>query len=83
MRKAVDEGRADYTPVFPSEISSLFSDGTLALDAALVNVSPPDEFGYCSLGPGDTRAIDKAKGVIAQINPQVPRTATPIFISAK
>ena len=83
MRKAVDEGRADYTPVFLSEISSLFSDGTLALDAALVNVSPPDEFGYCSLGPAvdiAMSAIRQSKKVIAQINPQVPRTAGHSYI---
>lgn len=56
VRLAVDQGRADYTPVFLSEMSSLFSDGTLPLDAALVMVSPPDEFGYCSLGVSETLA---------------------------
>ena len=83
MRQAVDEGRADYTPVFLSEISSLFSDGTLSLDAALVNVSPPDEFGYCSLGAAvdiAMSAVRQSKYVIAQINPQVPRTAGHSYI---
>lgn len=83
VRKAVDEGRADYTPCFLSEISGLFSDGTLSLDAAMVNVSPPDEFGYCSLGASVDicmSAVRQAKKVIAQINPQVPRTAGHSYI---
>ena len=83
IRRAVDEGRADYTPVFLSEISSLFSDGTLALDAALVNVSPPDEFGYCSLGAAvdiSMSAVRNCQQVVAQINPQVPRTAGHAYI---
>ncbi|MAD11000.1 MAG: 4-hydroxybutyrate CoA-transferase, partial [Alteromonas sp.] len=78
IRRAVDEGRADYTPVFLSEMSSLFSDGTLPLDAALVTVSPPDEFGYCSLGVSvdiSMSAVRNATIAIAQINPQMPRTA--------
>jgi acyl-CoA hydrolase len=83
IRRAVDEGRADYTPVFLSEISSLFNDGTLALDAALVNVSPPDEFGYCSLGAAvdiSMSAVRQCKQVVAQINPDVPRTAGHSYI---
>ena len=78
VRQAVDEGRADYTPCFLSEISSLFSDGTLPLDVALVMVSPPDEFGYCSLGVSvdiSMSAVRQASIVVAQINPQMPRTA--------
>lgn len=78
VRRAVDEGRADYTPCFLSEISSLFSDGTLPLDVALVMVSPPDEFGYCSLGVSvdiSMSAVRQASVVIAQINPNMPRTA--------
>ena len=83
IRRAVDEGRADYTPVFLSEMSSLFSDGTLPLDAALVTVSPPDEFGYCSLGVSvdiSMSAVRNATIAIAQINPQMPRTAGHSFI---
>ncbi|RDV25502.1 GNAT family N-acetyltransferase [Alteromonas aestuariivivens] len=83
VRRAVDEGRADYTPCFLSEISGLFHDGTLALDAALVNVSPPDEFGYCSLGASvdiTMSALRQAAVVVAQINPQVPRTAGHSYI---
>lgn len=78
VRQAVDEGRADYTPCFLSEISSLFSDGTLALDAVLINVSPPDKFGYCSLGASVDicmSAIRHTRLIIAQINRHVPRTA--------
>ena len=69
--------------MFLSEISSLFSDGTLALDAALVNVSPPDEFGYCSLGAAvdiSMSAVRNCQQVVAQINPQVPRTAGHSYI---
>ena len=78
VRRAVDEGRADYTPVFLSEMSSLFSDGTLPLDTALVMVSPPDECGYCSLGVSVDICMSAARHankVVAQINPQMPRTA--------
>lgn len=78
VRRAVDEGRADYTPCFLSEISSLFTDGTLALDVVLINVSPPDEFGYCSLGASVDicmSAVRHTRRIVAQINQHVPRTA--------
>ena len=78
VRKAVEEGRADYTPCFLSEISSLFSDDTLPLDAALIMVSPPDELGYCSLGVSVDvvmSAARAAKHIIAQVNPLMPRTS--------
>jgi len=78
VRQAVDEGRADYTPCFLSEISALFSDETLPLDAALIMVSPPDELGYCSLGVSVDivmSAARSAKHIIAQVNPKMPRTA--------
>jgi acyl-CoA hydrolase/RimJ/RimL family protein N-acetyltransferase len=83
VRKAVDEGRADYTPCFLSEISSLFTDGTLPIDVALVMVSPPDEFGYCSLGVSvdiNMSAARHAKCVVAQINPNMPRTSGHSFL---
>lgn len=83
VRRAVDEGRADYTPCFLSEMSGLFSDGTLPLDAALVNISPPDEFGYCSLGAGvdiSMSAVRQAKKVVGQINRFVPRTTGHSYI---
>jgi acyl-CoA hydrolase len=77
MRAAVAEGRADYTPIFLSEIPRLFRTGVLPLDAALVHVSPPDKHGYVSLGTSVDAALAAtqcAKVVIAQVNPRMPRT---------
>ncbi|HBB25077.1 MAG TPA: 4-hydroxybutyrate CoA-transferase [Bacteroidetes bacterium] len=77
MREAIREGRADFTPVFLSEIPELFRSGILAIDAALINVSPPDAHGFCSLGvtvEAAHEALHSARIVIAQINPQMPRT---------
>lgn len=76
-RKAVQEGRGDYIPVFLSEVPLLFRRGILPLDVAMIHVSPPDSHGYCSLGTSvdATRAaVDTAKIVIAQVNPNMPRT---------
>ncbi|MEN8250772.1 MAG: acetyl-CoA hydrolase/transferase C-terminal domain-containing protein [Bacteroidota bacterium] len=76
-RQAVYEGRADFIPVFLSEIPILFRRGKLKLDVALVQVSPPDKHGYCSLGisvEACHAAIEVADHVIAQINPRMPRT---------
>lgn len=77
VREAVNGGRADYVPVFLSEIPALFRKNVLPLDAALVNVSPPDKHGFCSLGVSvdiARAAVDCAKYVAAQINPRMPRT---------
>jgi len=77
VRKALAEGRADYTPIFLSEVPSLFRRNILPLDVALVHVSPPDRHGLCSLvvSVDVTRAaVQKARYVIAQINPRMPRT---------
>lgn len=77
IRQAVAEGRADYVPVFLSEIPELFKRNVLPVDVALIQVSPPDKHGYCSLGVSvdiARSAVDTAKHVIAQINPHVPRT---------
>jgi acyl-CoA hydrolase len=77
IRNAVNEGRADYIPVFLSEIPELFKQNILSVDVALVQVSPPDNHGYCSLGVSvdvARSAVNTAKFVIAQVNPQVPRT---------
>lgn len=77
IREAVNEGRADYVPVFLSEIPNLFTQGILPIDVALVQVSPPDKHGYCSLGLSvdiARSAVNTAKYVIAQVNPNVPRT---------
>jgi acyl-CoA hydrolase len=77
IRKDVNEGRADYIPVFLSEIPELFKQNILPIDVALVHVSPPDNHGYCSLGVSvdiARSAVNTAKHIVAQINPNVPRT---------
>jgi acyl-CoA hydrolase len=77
IRNAVNEGRADYIPVFLSEIPELFKQNILPVDVALVQVSPPDNHGYCSLGVSvdvARSAVNNAQHVIAQVNPNVPRT---------
>jgi acyl-CoA hydrolase len=77
VRRAVNEGRADFIPVFLSDIPDLFKKGYLPIDVALVQVSPPDKHGYCSLGVSvdiARSAVNTAKHIIAQINPNVPRT---------
>ena len=76
VRKAVNEGRADFIPAFLSDIPDLFRN-QLKNDVALVMVSPPDEHGYCSLGVSvdiARSAVNTAKHIIAQVNPKVPRT---------
>jgi 4-hydroxybutyrate CoA-transferase len=83
VREAINEGRADIVPIFLSEIESLFSNGALPIDVALIQVSPPDEHGFCSFGVGvDTTktAAECARIVIAQINPKMPRTLGDSFI---
>lgn len=83
VREAVNAGRADYTPIYLSEIEELFESGAMPLDVALVMVSPPDSHGFCSFGVGvDTTltAANCAWYVIAQINDYVPRTYGDSFI---
>lgn len=83
VREAIAEGRADYTPCFLSEVPNLFEDNVLPLDVALVMVSPVDEYGYCSLGVSVDvvlAAVKQAKYVVAQVNPQMPRTNGQSFI---
>ncbi|MBL0146875.1 MAG: acetyl-CoA hydrolase/transferase family protein [Chitinophagaceae bacterium] len=77
IRNAVAEGRADFVPVFLSDIPDLFKNKILELDVAIVQVSPPDVHGYCSLGLSvdvARAAVDSAKQIIALINPSMPRT---------
>lgn len=77
VRKAVNTNQGDYIPIFLSEIHWLFRRKILPLDVAVVQVSPPDKHGYCSLGVSvdvTLPAVQTAKKVIAQLNPQVPRT---------
>ena len=83
VRDAVNQGRADFTPTHLSEIPRLFSSGVLPLDIALIQVSLPDEHGFCSFGVevGVTKtAAQHAKIVIAEVNPQMPRTLGDSFI---
>jgi 4-hydroxybutyrate CoA-transferase len=77
IRKAVQEARADFTPVLLSEFTLLFKNKVLPLDVALIHVSPPDEHGFCSLGVevGLTKSpAESAKIIIAEVNQQMPRT---------
>jgi acetyl-CoA hydrolase len=83
IRQAVGEGLADFTPVRLSEIPLLFKRGRLPLDIAVIHVSPPDEHGYCSYGVeiGVTKsAAETATMVIAEVNPNMPRTLGDSFI---
>jgi len=83
IRKAVQEGRADFTPVLLSEFPLLFKRGVLPLDVAVIHVSTPDEHGFCSLGVevGLTKsAAESAKIIIAEVNEQMPRTLGDAFI---
>lgn len=83
IRQAVQEGRADFTPVLLSEFPLLFKRGFLPLDVALIHVSTPDEHGFCSLGVevGLTKsAAECAKVIIAEVNEQMPRTHGDSFI---
>jgi acetyl-CoA hydrolase len=83
IRKAVQEGRADFTPVLLSEFPLLFKRGILPLDVAIIHVSTPDEHGFCSLGVevGLTKsAAESAKVIIAEVNEKMPRTLGDSFI---
>jgi 4-hydroxybutyrate CoA-transferase len=83
VREAVNDGRADYTPVDLSEIEGLFESGELPIDVALVEVSPPDVHGFCSFGVGVDTTLTAAKcarHVVAQVNDQMPRTYGDSFI---
>lgn len=85
LREAVERGQADYTPCPMSEVASLFEDGPLPLDVALIQVSPPDKDGWCSLGVSVDvvkSAAATARVVIAQINPKMPRTGAMSRISS-
>jgi acyl-CoA hydrolase/GNAT superfamily N-acetyltransferase len=82
-RQAVAEGRADYTPVFLSELPRLISSGRVPIDVALIQVTPPDERGFCSLGVSveiTKTAARVAKLVIAQVNRYMPRVFGDSFV---
>ncbi|MEO6631474.1 MAG: 4-hydroxybutyrate CoA-transferase, partial [Mucilaginibacter sp.] len=76
-RSVVNSENGDYVPIFLSQIPLLFRRNILPIDVALIQVSPPDDHGYCSLGTSvdiARAAVDMAKYVIAQVNPFMPRT---------
>lgn len=77
LRQAVEDGRADYVPIFLSEVPRLFGRGELPIDTVLIQVSPPDRHGFCSLGvsvEATRAAVLCAKNVIAQVNRHMPRS---------
>lgn len=83
MREAVEKGYADYTPIMLSDIPKLFLSGRKHIDVALIQVSPPDKYGWVSLGINvdiNKSIIAAANIVIAQINPQMPRTMGDSFV---
>jgi acyl-CoA hydrolase/GNAT superfamily N-acetyltransferase len=83
MRKAAFEGKIDYLPAYLSQIPRMFASHRIGLDVALVQVSPPDKFGFCSLGVSVdiTRSgLENANQVIAQVNPRMPRTWGDSFV---
>jgi acyl-CoA hydrolase/GNAT superfamily N-acetyltransferase len=83
VRDAVSEARADYTPVFLSQVPELFRSRRLPVDVALVMVSPPDEHGYCSLGVAvdiTKPAVESSTLIVAQVNRHMPRTLGDSFI---
>ncbi|MEM2943659.1 MAG: GNAT family N-acetyltransferase [Methanomassiliicoccales archaeon] len=83
VRNAVNEGRSDYTPIYLSEIPRLLESGRIPIDVALIQVSPPDEHGYCSLGVSvdiTKSAAEHADRIVAQINSYMPRVLGDSFI---
>jgi 4-hydroxybutyrate CoA-transferase len=83
VRQAVQEGRADFTPIFLSEVEGLFTSGALPIDVCLLQCTPPDQYGYMSLGPSvdvSLTAAQCARHVIVEINDQVPRTLGDTFL---
>ncbi len=84
VRDVIQDGLGDYTPIFLSDIPRLFTSGQLPLDVALIQVTPPDEHGMCSLGISVDivkSAAENASLVIAEVNPAMPRTLGNSFIS--
>jgi len=82
-RKAVAEGRADFTPVYLSQAAELISESIDKVDVFLAHMSPPDKHGYCSFGVSmdyERAALNRATTVIAQINPNMPRTMGDCFV---
>ncbi len=86
VRDAVNEGRAEYTPIFLSELPALLRSGRLKIDVAFIQVAPPDSYGFCSLGVSVDvvkAGAESARLVIAEVNKQMPRTLGDCFIHVK
>ncbi|MBU0728573.1 MAG: GNAT family N-acetyltransferase [Proteobacteria bacterium] len=83
IRQAVNEGKADYIPISLSDIPEMITTGQMRIDVALLQLSPPDKFGFCSLGINvdiNRTVFENSKMVIAQINPKMPRTSGDSFV---
>ncbi len=83
VRKAINEGRGDYTPVLQREIGQLFKDGIIPIDVAFLTVTPPDRYGYCSLGISvdiSKAAAENTQTLIVEVNPHMPYTFGASFI---
>jgi acyl-CoA hydrolase len=83
VRQAVQEGRADYTPIFLGEIEGLFRSGALPIDVALLQCTPPDHYGYMSFGPSvdvTVTVAQCARHLIVEINDQMPRVLGDAFL---
>jgi acetyl-CoA hydrolase len=83
VRQAVNEGRADWVPVFLSEIPGLIRSGAIPVDVAFIHISPPDEHGFCSYGVGvecTKAASETARAVVALVNRRMPRSLGDCFI---
>jgi acyl-CoA hydrolase/GNAT superfamily N-acetyltransferase len=86
VREAVQEGRADFMPIFLSEIPLLIRSRRVAVDVALIQITPPDRFGFASLGTSVDivrAAVDSASLVIAQVNRHLPRTLGDSFVDMR
>ena len=86
VRDAVNEGRAEYTPIFLSELPALIRSGELKIDVAFIQVAPPDRYGFCSLGVSVDvvkAGAEVAKMVVAEVNSRMPRTLGDCFIHMK
>jgi 4-hydroxybutyrate CoA-transferase len=83
VRRAVNEGRADFVPIHLHDVPALISRGQMPIDVALIHISPPDEHGFCSYGVGvdaTKTAVEHARTAIAMVNRQMPRTLGDSFV---
>ncbi|MBD3180272.1 MAG: GNAT family N-acetyltransferase [Candidatus Latescibacteria bacterium] len=86
VRNAVNEGRAEYTPIFLSELPALISSGQMKIDVAFIQIAPPDNYGFCSLGVSTDvvkAGAESADIVVAEVNKRMPRVLGDCFIHLK